>query len=342
MLTVGLGPYPMHKLYITEWNGLRVPAGFDCDIFYKLDERWDVEARRVMGFGPHEKSARPFWGNHHYFGEVPSRWFACYLHLADFKSANTLTSPRLPFIDDEYNEQVAVYQSVLRARKRFVVAELGCRWGTWGTRSIAMLRHAKPSLDYDMLLVEAFAGNCNGAREVLRINQMNATLLCEYAAEPNVREWAKEVPHIDLIDMDIQLAEAKLVPALMDLFNEKVYRLIIGTHSDAVHAQLVALFQKENWIFIANIERIANQEPLKKYLRTSGKTDHKWDWPVSHPDYGNWTRLLAAHRTPPAWHDVGGKGPVANADGEIIVDNPRFVRKGFSLTDTKLNIDDLL
>jgi hypothetical protein len=42
------------------------------------------------------------------------------------------------------------------------------------------------------------------------------------------------------------------------------------------------------------------------------------------------------------WHDVGGKGPVANGDGEIIVDNPRFVRKGFSLTDTKLNIDDLL
>ena len=43
----------------------------------------------------------------------------------------------------------------------------------------------------------------------------------------------------------------------------------------------------------------------------------------------------AFHSTP--------RGPVANFDGEIIVDNPRFVHadKLFSMADTVLKIDDL-
>ena len=50
MAAVGLGPFPFDRLYLTEWNGLRVPAGFDCDIFYQeTEEGWTEEARRVMG-----------------------------------------------------------------------------------------------------------------------------------------------------------------------------------------------------------------------------------------------------------------------------------------------------
>ena len=48
MAAVGLGPFPFDRLYLTEWNGLRVPAGFDCDIFYQeTEEGWTEEARRV-------------------------------------------------------------------------------------------------------------------------------------------------------------------------------------------------------------------------------------------------------------------------------------------------------
>ena len=54
------------------------------------------------------------WGGFGYFYEVHSRWYACYLHYADVKSGSSLVSPTLPIIDDEYNEQVAVYQSGAR------------------------------------------------------------------------------------------------------------------------------------------------------------------------------------------------------------------------------------
>ena len=35
-------------------------------------------------------------------------------------------------------------------------------------------------------------------------------------------------------------------------------------------------------------------------------------------------------------------GPVANWDGEIIVDNPKFVKKGFSFNNTEVVKDDLM
>ena len=58
--------------YVTEWNGLKVPAEYDCDIFCH---------QGVDGCGD------AFWGNHHYFVEVPSRWHACWMHFADIKFA---------------------------------------------------------------------------------------------------------------------------------------------------------------------------------------------------------------------------------------------------------------
>ena len=39
-----------------------------------------------------------------------------------------------------------------------------------------------------------------------------------------------------------QSSEARLVPKAMPLFEAKAYRLIIGTHSPAIHAELSALF----------------------------------------------------------------------------------------------------
>ena len=47
---------PLEKAYLLELNGLRVPARYDCDMF----NDWQ------------------HWGNHYYFFEVPSRWFACW------------------------------------------------------------------------------------------------------------------------------------------------------------------------------------------------------------------------------------------------------------------------
>ena len=49
---IPLSYFPFDKDYITELNGLKVPAAFDCDNFNN------------------GKS----WGNHKYFYEVPTRW----------------------------------------------------------------------------------------------------------------------------------------------------------------------------------------------------------------------------------------------------------------------------
>ena len=63
-------------------------------------------------------------------------------------------SPQL-IVDDEYHEQVAIYQSVLRARGHLVVGELGGRWGTWGARAIAFAKARRPELTYTLYDAEA-------------------------------------------------------------------------------------------------------------------------------------------------------------------------------------------
>ena len=241
------------------------------------------------------------WGGFGYFYEVHSRWYACYLHYADVKSGNSVVSPTLPIIDDEYNEQVAVYQSVLRAKERFVMAELGCRWGTWGTRSLAMLRHARPEIAAnvvpgDVLLVESRADHCRGVETVLEANNMtgDATLLCEPATNKNIRAWAADKPHIDLLDIDIQGYEAELVPAeLIDLFNEKTFRLIIGTHSGDIHEQLVELLTRHRWHFIANIPTQPASFGITNYVRAvPQRRNPKMQWPKKPPYWANWKELL--------------------------------------------------
>lgn len=94
----------MGRAYVTELNGLRVPAEYDCDIFNKKGGSW---------------------GNHKYFFEVPSRWTA-WEHHAMLQSGITLFQPKLPIVDDEYNEHVAAYPSVLHAHaaQPYAVLEL--------------------------------------------------------------------------------------------------------------------------------------------------------------------------------------------------------------------------
>merc|ERR1712110_192397 len=54
MLQVDLSYSKLEPEFLTEWNGLKVPARFDCDNF---------------NMGMH-------WSSHYYFYEVPTRWYA--------------------------------------------------------------------------------------------------------------------------------------------------------------------------------------------------------------------------------------------------------------------------
>ena len=71
VLQANLGPYPFVKDYLAEWNGLRVPAQYDCDMFN----------------GGHP------WGLNHYFAAVPSRRSLCWQHYAADRTGALTMSP---------------------------------------------------------------------------------------------------------------------------------------------------------------------------------------------------------------------------------------------------------
>ena len=64
MLQLDLGPFPVESDMLVEWNGLKVPARYDCDIF-------------------NNNSA---WGSNWYFSEQAARWTLCWQHHASLHS----------------------------------------------------------------------------------------------------------------------------------------------------------------------------------------------------------------------------------------------------------------
>lgn len=216
--------------YLLELNGLRVPAEFDCDMF----NSWQ------------------HWGNHYYFFEVPSRWYACWQHHAAVQSGLLSESPASLLVDEEYSETVAVYQAVLRANasRPWVMAELGARWGTWASRSVAFLRALRGNAaPYDVYVVESSAAtNCPGIERVMGKNEIRYKLDCTKATSALFGRWAATVEHIDVVDFDVQNAERLLVPELHEILRAKAYRLIIGTHSADTHAKLRAYLTTAGWL----------------------------------------------------------------------------------------------
>lgn len=313
MLQVPVRGYPMEKNYIVEVNGLRYPAKFDCEMFNKNQP----------------------WGNHKYFWMAPSRWTACYTHEAIIRSGFVLEVPELPLIDDEYAEQTAIYQSVLRARtdQPFVIGEIGARWGTWGARGVAFLKALRPDADYSVYFVEKDQATCDGLEEVMQKNSIRYTLLCKSANAAHFRQWAETVDHIDVIDFDVQGAEVELIEATIDVLNCKAYRLIIGTHGQlgepSVHERVKKLLLQHGWLIISDMPRQHDDQCMEKHLR--GGYGHD-------PERFDWEKVLEKGCY---WQSPLGK--ICQGDGELIVDNPKFVNsaKVFSMADTELKIDDL-
>jgi isopentenyldiphosphate isomerase len=179
-------------------------------------------------------------------------------------------------------------------------------------------------------MVEADKSHCEGIHQVMEKNKISYKLECGFASEATFRAWTGTVDHIDLVDFDIQKAEATLIPSLLDVLSAKAYRLIIATHDPSIHEQMQALFR--DWITIWDVPRQHNVPCVKKYLRGYYNDAHK------EKDRFNWKQLLKEgcyHSTP--------RGLVAQTDGEIIVDNPKFVNalNAFSMRDDELRINDL-
>ncbi|CAE7229793.1 hypothetical protein AK812_SmicGene18543 [Symbiodinium microadriaticum] len=242
---VQLQSYPLEPGILTELNGLRVPAHFDCENFCNASQ-WDAERPGTY--------ACP-WGTFRYYLFLPSRWHACHEQEAFARSRFPFVQPQLPLIDEEYFEHVAVYQSVLRAHGSFNTMELGARWGTWGARSIAFLR-AKNPMPHRLFLVEPLRDHCLGARKVLSLNGIEATLKCTKADVELFLEMMEGVQHLDLLHIDIQGAEGPLLadPRVRQVMDRKVYRLIIGTHSDDLYQLVAETFQA--WITSSGLREV--------------------------------------------------------------------------------------
>ena len=239
-----------------------------------------------------------------------------------------LVIPSLPVVDEEYMQHVAVFQAVLRARGSFAMAELGARWGTWGARAVAFLRQANP-LPYQLYLVDSDHLFCKGFEEVMSTNKIEYESSCAEATPADFAAWADKQVHIDLVDVDIQTAEKDFLTndVVKKILKEKVYRIILGTHSHAIHAT----FQEEfsDWLTIVDTPYTSDAHCLMRNLRHPIK-ENRWI-------FDNLIREGC-------YFETSRFGKIAQWDGELILDNPRFVDASrlFSMDDETLRIDELV
>lgn len=279
----GEGPvYSVRPKFTVEETGLRVPWEFDCTTWTK---------------------------DHDYHLSVPSRWIRCNLQRAAWESQLMYIAPKFPEIDEEYIEVVAVYGAVLTAARgsTLAVCEMGARWGTWGSRAAAFARMVRPDIaKISLLYYEPRVEFQRGLKRVHEENGLGDYEIHKEADESTFRHWAGKHQHIDILDMDIQGAEAKLWPQIADVVRQKVKRLIIGTHGCAIHREIRAT--------VRDI----------------------WGWDLQH-EYGcdaNISCVQARMRVRPAdWSAMINDGcfvrdphfgPIGFWDGELIFDNPKF------------------
>ena len=119
---------------------------------------------------------------------------------------------------------------------------------------------------------------------------------------------------VTCVTCDIQGAEAELLPPLLPLLRAKVHRLIIATHGNQTHAELRRLFgaSLDEWSISWDVPWQENTACMESYVRgyqKGGRKRFDWDALLAEGCYTNTSR-----------------GPVAQADGELIVENRRLVR----------------
>jgi hypothetical protein len=144
-------------------------------------------------------------------------------------------------------------------------------------------------------------------------------------------EWSNTQKHIDLVSFDIRGEEDYLIPDLKDNLDLKVYRIIVKTQNQDIHNQLKNFFK--DWIIIFDMPCLKTScyEKLQLYLQglNDENNEERFQW---------WKIIDEGCFMQTTW---GGK--IANWNGILVLDNPKFVNKEkvFSLTDTVLKVDDL-
>lgn len=270
---------------VIEVTGLRVPLLYDCT-------PWTGEKNP-------------------YYKAVPSRYLRCVQQMAMLGKGVLGLAPRPPVIDEEYVEETAIYQSVQHCQESvFVIVEAGARWGTWAHRAWAYQRTVRPEIGYRGLAIEPFPLFYEAITEVTDLNELpreNLTALPANASAELIQQWLGD-DYIHLLDMDIQGAELDLLLDMEDLLDERVHRVIVGTHRYEIHDGVMHLLQRLGWRIWQRVPMQTNFGAIYQLL---------WNGP-------KWKELESSG----ACFETAHWGPIANWDGEIIADNPRFWIEG--------------
>lgn len=252
-----------------------------------------------------------------YSGKVPEGCQTDYMgtrtrceFVADAAPSPSEVQMGCPPVDEEYFEWIDILESVVRARDRYTMLELGAGYGRWAVRAASALRQ-RGIHECRLVAVEAepvhftwlkqhFCDNgldpaqhtlVHGAvsdhpgktlfyfqmpgrqdradqwygQFITRSNEKLRTQAQEfYAGLPVIEHksgWKSiEVPavtlagllqdldRVDLIDMDVQGEELKLVQSSLDELDRKVCRLHIGTHAHHLEKSLRKTLGRRGWI----------------------------------------------------------------------------------------------
>jgi FkbM family methyltransferase len=190
-----------------------------------------------------------------------------------------------PEFNEEYFPWIDVLESVVTAKEKFVMMELGAGYGKWLARAAKALQQisgipclligveAEPEhyqwmkmhlsdngIDpKDHILIEAAVSDQNGhvMFETGRADEHYGQQIITQGTSPSLS--IKEVPavslntllhslnKVDLIDLDVQGAELRILTAAAEELNRKVKRIHIGTHHPSIEDGLRFLLSNMGW-----------------------------------------------------------------------------------------------
>jgi FkbM family methyltransferase len=273
-----------------------------CELERALGAGLGKDHHPVFGaFMPWQGVVEPGWDVNFLGVRTRVEYFSMFERLADFSSVRPLqTAP--PVQNEDYFEWVNLLESVVSAKRRFRMIELGAGWGKWLANGAVAARCV--GLDYYVVGVEAEPTHFKWMKQHLLDNCVESSKaeLHEAAVaahdgeawfhvgepadwygqrvEENMpvdaaprRRWVsalrgkrrKQDRHVeriramslrsllaqdevvDLIDSDVQGAEADVFEAAGQRLTEVVRRVHIGTHSDENEERLRRLFEGLEW-----------------------------------------------------------------------------------------------
>lgn len=167
-------------------------------------------------------------------------------------------------------------------RDQFVVMELGAGWGPWVSMAAAMARQR--GWDYRLIAVEGLESHFEFLRTHIQDNDIDLNrcrllhgvvgtsdgvvrfpkvpiedysasldLVKDHAGEfeevPSftVASLLKDEPIVDIAHFDIQGHEVDAIHASIEVMNDRMRRVVVGTHSRVIESELFDLFHAAGW-----------------------------------------------------------------------------------------------